>query len=184
MSDLGKVSDLSSLAAFGNSYVQPGDNVFVVSEQTEYFYALASQGASSVKATLLAGYWFPADGSSVGAWATIPQFASIDETPVYHALGTFVLGTSKTKTIEVVIAGRGDGNDAANTYGGVLTAVLNYNGVGPATVVATQVVPLAGAAISIDVTNSPAYRLKVIATDCQATGWSGIWRETSQGLIP
>ena len=70
--DLGDVASLAALAGYGDSYVVPGDEVYVVPEDTDYVYRNpgtnpVADGFNIIKAIFLPGYWERRGGSSGGA---------------------------------------------------------------------------------------------------------------------
>ena len=65
----GSVANLGLLGRFGDSYVVEGDEVYVASEKTWYYYSLTTEGQDAVKAQYIAGYWCRKE-SDAGAFNT------------------------------------------------------------------------------------------------------------------
>jgi hypothetical protein len=60
--DLGPISDLTALSGYGDSYVVPGDEVYVVAEDCDYIYLNTgsnppADGFNIIKAVFLPGVW-------------------------------------------------------------------------------------------------------------------------------
>jgi hypothetical protein len=71
--DLGNVASLAALAGYGDGYVQPGDEIYVVAEDCDYIYRNTgsnpvADGFNIVKALFLPGVW-ERRGSSAGGVA-------------------------------------------------------------------------------------------------------------------
>jgi len=70
--DLGSVPNLTALTGYGDSYVVPGDEVYVVAEDCDYIYRNpgtnpVADGFNIVDAIFLPGYWERRSGSSGSA---------------------------------------------------------------------------------------------------------------------
>jgi len=65
----GSVASLGLLGRFGDSYIVEGDEVYVASEKTWYYYSLTAEGADAIKAQYIPGYWCRKEDDS-GAFNT------------------------------------------------------------------------------------------------------------------
>jgi hypothetical protein len=67
--DLGNVASLAALAGYGDGYVQPGDEIYVVTEDCDYIYRNTgsnpvADGFNVIKALFLPGIWERRGGSA------------------------------------------------------------------------------------------------------------------------
>jgi hypothetical protein len=102
--DLGPISDLTALSGYGDSYVVPGDEVYVVAEDCDYIYLNSgsnpvADGFNVIKAIFLPGVW---QRRSSGGGAGALRFNTV-------AVGALGSG----RLIDVALAGLVDGTSLA-----------------------------------------------------------------------
>jgi len=102
--DLGPVPNLTQLAGYGDSYVVPGDEVYVVAEDTDYIYLNTgsnppADGFNIIKAIFLPGVW--QRRSSVGGSGALR----------FNTVAVGALGSGRL--IDVAMAGLVDGTSLA-----------------------------------------------------------------------